>query len=136
VTPRFLLDTNIIIAIRRRRPPATLHRLAVLSIGEAVMSPITYGELIFGAEKSQQTQQAFAAIARLAEAVPVLPLDGESTGRHYGRIRADLERRGLPIGGNDLWIAAHALAAGLTLVTANVGEFLRVPGLVVEDWTV
>ncbi|MEH3144398.1 MAG: hypothetical protein PGN34_03400 [Methylobacterium frigidaeris] len=66
----------------------------------------------------------------------IASLDGESIGRHYGRIRADLERRGLPIGGNELWIAAHALSAGLTPVTANVREFVRVPDLVIEDWTV
>ncbi|WP_372423237.1 PIN domain-containing protein [Salinarimonas chemoclinalis] len=68
------------------------------------------------------------------EAIDVLPLDG-AVSSTCGRIRADRERRGSVIGNNDLWIAAHALSLGLTLVTANMREFMRVDRLVVEDWT-
>lgn len=132
--PRYLLDTNVIIALRRRRPPSVVARLTALRIGEAVMSPVTYGELCFGAEKSADRDNAFAVLARLVAAVPIEIAEPRETGRRYGEIRAMLGRQGQLIGNNDVWIAAHALAANLTLVTGNVGEFSRVPGLVIEDW--
>ncbi|GJD65509.1 PIN domain-containing protein [Methylobacterium frigidaeris] len=135
MTSRYLLDMNVIIALRRRRPPSIVARLSSLQIGEAVMSPVTYGELCFGAAKSIDRDAAFAALARLVAAVPIEIAEPEETGRRYGAIRAMLGRHGQIIGGNDLWIAAHALASNLTLVTGNVGEFSRVPGLVIEDWT-
>ncbi|UHC17034.1 type II toxin-antitoxin system VapC family toxin [Methylobacterium currus] len=135
MTPRYLLDTNIIIALRRKRPRSVVARLTTLGIGEAVMSPVTYGELCFGAEKSVDRDAAFAALARLVAVVPIAIAEPDETGRRYGAIRAKLGRQGQIIGGNELWIAAHALAAGLTLVTGNVGEFSHVPGLTIEDWT-
>lgn len=98
------------------------------------MSPVTYGELCFGAEKSADRDNAFAVLARLVAVVPIEIAEPQETGRRYGEIRATLGRQGQLIGNNDVWIAAHALAANLTLVTGNVGEFSRVPGLVIEDW--
>lgn len=97
------------------------------------MSIITYGELRFGAEKSQQPRQAIERLERLAELIPAeaLPL---AAAEHYARLRARLEHAGQPIGGNDLWIAAHALAEGVILVTNNVSEFQRVDGLRLENW--
>ena len=77
--------------------------------------------------------RAFQELAVLAEAIPVLPLP-MLAGRSYGEIWRSLEQRGEMIGGNDLWIAAHAMAAQLTLVTNNEGEFRRVSGLSVENW--
>ncbi len=77
---------------------------------------------------------AFAVLARLVAVVPIEIPEPRETGRRYGEIRATLGRQGQLIGNNDVWIAAHALAANLTLVTGNVGEFSRVPGLVIEDW--
>jgi tRNA(fMet)-specific endonuclease VapC len=73
-------------------------------------------------------------IAKLSELMPILPLPKEA-GEIYGTIRSTLERKGEIIGNNDLWIAAHALAAGMVVVTGNENEFGRVPGLVVENWT-
>jgi tRNA(fMet)-specific endonuclease VapC len=130
---RFLLDTNICIHIRRHRPPEVLARFQRLKPGEAVLSVITYGELLYGAEKSQHRAQAMRQLAELAGLMPVMPLSPEA-GHTYGAIRAALEARGETIGNNDLWIAAHAKAAALTLVTSNEREFRRVPGLRVQNW--
>lgn len=130
---RYLLDTNICIYIAKRRPKEVAGRFERLSPGEVGMSMITYGELLFGAEKSQHPQQAAERLQRFAELVPVLALPGESPG-HYARIRAELERAGTPIGANDLWIPAHALASGLILVSNNLRQFGRVSGLQTENW--
>lgn len=132
-SPRYLLDTNICIFIRQARPVSVIDRFRELASGEAAISVVTYGELSYGAEKSRQSDIALAGLQRVVEAMPVLPLP-ENAGAAYGSIRAALEREGRIISGNDLWIAAHALAAGLTLVTGNEGEFRRVAGLPVENW--
>ena len=97
------------------------------------MSMITYGELLFGAEKSQHQKAAEERLKRFVELVPVLSLPDDSS-HHYARIRSKLERVGTPIGANDLWIAAHALASGLTLVSNNLREFDRISGLATENW--
>jgi tRNA(fMet)-specific endonuclease VapC len=131
--PRFLLDTNICIYIRRQRPPAVLARFQRLKPGEAVLSVITYGELVYGAEKSQSREQAMMRLAELAGLMPVMDLPSQA-GQFYGAIRAALEANGETIGNNDLWIAAHAKAAGLTLVTNNEREFRRVEGLKMQNW--
>ena len=130
---RYLLDTNICIYIAKRRPPEVANRFERLRPGEVGMSMITYGELLFGAEKSQHPQAVKDRLQRFVELVPVLPLPEESP-RHYARIRSELERTGTPIGANDLWIAAHALASGLILVSNNLREFSRVTGLSAENW--
>jgi len=130
---RFLLDTNICIHIRRRRPPAVLARFQQLKPGEAVLSVITYGELVYGAEKSQFREQASRQLAELASLLPVMELPFRA-GEIYGSIRAALEAEGCTIGNNDLWIAAHAKAASLILVTNNEREFRRVQGLAIENW--
>jgi tRNA(fMet)-specific endonuclease VapC len=133
VKPRYLLDTDICIYIAKRRPAQVQARLATLPAGAVAMSVITYGELWHGATRSQRSAEAFAILEHLARAAPVLTLD-EDAARHYGEIRAVLESKGRPIGNNDLWIAAHARAAKLTLVTNNEREFSRVDGLAVENW--
>jgi tRNA(fMet)-specific endonuclease VapC len=130
---RFLLDTNICVYIRRRRPPGLLARFERLKLGEAVLSVITYGELIYGVEKSQFREQATKQLAELAGLVPIMELPPQA-GEFYGAIRASLEARGEIIGNNDLWIAAHAKAAGLTLVTNNEREFQRIRGLKIQNW--
>jgi tRNA(fMet)-specific endonuclease VapC len=129
----YLLDTNICIYIRQSRPEEVLRRFRKLRPGEAVISVITYGELLYGAAKSAQR---VAALERLRELVRLLPALGlpDSAAETYGAIRAELESSGKMIGNNDLWIAAHALAAGLTLVTNNEREFRRVRGLKVQNW--
>ena len=130
---RFLLDTNICVYIRRRKPPGLLARFERLKLGEAVLSVITYGELIYGVEKSQFREQATKQLAELAGLVPIMELPRQA-GEFYGAIRASLEARGEIIGNNDLWIAAHAKAAGLTLVTNNEREFQRIRGLKIQNW--
>lgn len=130
---RFMLDTDTCIYIRRRRPEAVMQRFAALGPGDAVISVITYGELRVGAEKGRWREQDLALLEGFAGIVPIEPLPAVA-GAVYARVRSDLERRGEVIGNNDLWIAAHALSAGLTLVTNNEREFRRVPGLTVENW--
>ncbi len=133
--PRFLLDTNICIYIRRKKPEEVLRRFRTLKQGEAVLSVITFGELVYGAEKSAQRAAALETLRELGQMIPVLSLP-ETAADAYGTIRAELERKGQMIGNNDLWIAAHAKAAGLTLVTNNEREFRRVRGLKVQNWAV
>jgi tRNA(fMet)-specific endonuclease VapC len=130
---RFLLDTNICIYIRRQRPPAVLSRFRQLQSGEAVLSVITYGELVYGAEKSQFREQARRQLAELAALLPVMELPMRA-GEFYGSIRAALAAEGGMIGNNDLWIAAQAKAAGLILVTNNEREFRRIQGLEIQNW--
>jgi tRNA(fMet)-specific endonuclease VapC len=133
IAARFLLDTNICIYAARGKSPQLQARFAKLRPGEARLSVITFGELQFGAAKSQHSAAVLIGLQELTALIPVLPLPLEA-GIEYGRIRARLEARGEPIGGNDLWIAAHARVAGLTLVTNNTGEFSRVPGLKLQNW--
>lgn len=130
---RYLLDTNICIYIAREKPPSVAKRFAQLSAGEVGMSLITYGELRYGAEKSSQRTSALETLNRLQHLIPVIETNSY-TGEHYGAVRAHLERAGTPIGNNDLWIAAHALALEVTLVTNNLREFERVPGLKLVNW--
>lgn len=131
--PRYLLDTNICIYIKNHRPPEVLARFSKLPPGKVAMSAITCGELCFGAEKSSKPKEVRQILEHLISLIPVLPLD-ENASLHYGKIRRHLQASGKPIGNNDLWIAAHALAGKLILVTNNVAEFERVPGLKVENW--
>lgn len=130
---RFLLDTNICVFIRRQRPPSVLKRFERLDPGEAVLSAITYGELFYGAEKSVHSSRARQHLAELIELIPVMPLPAAAS-QSYGTIRAFLEAKGQVIGNNDLWIAAHAHAAGLPLVTSNEREFKRIASLKVLNW--
>ncbi|MEW6218704.1 MAG: type II toxin-antitoxin system VapC family toxin [Thermodesulfobacteriota bacterium] len=131
--PLFLLDTDICIYIAKERPPQVRERFARHPAGELAMSVVTCGELWHGAEKSLAPERARAALQGLTEVLAVLALPADA-GRHYGRIRAALERMGQPIGNNDLWIAAHACAAGLCLVSNNEREFARIAGLRWENW--
>jgi tRNA(fMet)-specific endonuclease VapC len=130
---RYLLDTNICIYIAKNNPQAVRSRFERHAANELAMSVVTLGELRYGAERSQARERAVQAIGQLTALIEVHPIPG-SAGEHYGRIRADLETRGLPIGNNDLWIAAHALAQGWTLVTNNEREFARIEGLQIENW--
>jgi len=131
--PRFLLDTNICIYIRQEKPESVLRRFRKLRPGEAVLSVITYGELIYGAAKSSKRELAMERLRELVHWLPALPLP-ETAAEAYGNIRADLATKGEMVGNNDLWIAAHALASELTLVTNNEKEFRRVHGLRVQNW--
>jgi tRNA(fMet)-specific endonuclease VapC len=130
---QYLLDTNICIYIRQKKPETLLRKFEMLRPGEAAISVITHGELLFGAEKSVQRTKALERLQELVLVLPALPLP-ESAAEKYGRVRAELESRDEMIGNNDLWIAAHALAAELILVTNNDREFRRVRGLKVQNW--
>ena len=130
---RYMLDTNVLIDARKRRHPVA-GRFSELKPGEAAQSAITYGELSLGAQKSERKDEAQQLLRQAAAMVPVLELTAE-VAEVYGKVRAELERRGELIGGNDMWIAAHALAARLVLVTNNEREFRRITGLPVENWT-
>ena len=132
---RFLLDTDIFIFIRRRHLPHLQARFEKLRPGEVVMSLVTYGELRYGAEKHVNRVAGLKTIEQLATLIPVLPM-GPEVAEDYAVLRAELEKSGTIIGNNDLWIAAHALAEGLILVTNNEREFRRVPGLKVQNWAV
>jgi tRNA(fMet)-specific endonuclease VapC len=133
MAPRYLLDTDICIYIRRKQPPKILARFEKLEAGEVGISVITYGELAYGAAKSAEPERAKSGLERLIAVLPVLPLP-ENAGKAYGAIRAALATKGTLIGPNDLWIAAHAMASGLTLVTNNEREFKRVKDLKIENW--
>lgn len=131
--PRYLLDTDICIFLIKRKPLSVLERLAALPSGAAVMSVITLGELSLGVEKSLLQASNRQALSKLTALIPPLPLT-ETASQRYGQIRSHLEKNGTPIGNNDLWIAAHALAEGMVLVTNNEREFGRVPDLAFENW--
>ncbi|GAA3995830.1 type II toxin-antitoxin system VapC family toxin [Deinococcus rubellus] len=131
---RYLLDTNICIYIIKDKPAAVRECFERLRPGEAGISAVTEAELRFGAEKSQRVAENLAAILDFTSRMDVLPFGSVATAP-YGKIRANLTRQGQPIGPLDFLIAATALAQDLTLVTNNTGEFQRVPGLRLEDWT-
>jgi len=133
MSAKYMLDTNICIYIRQNRPPKVLARFRRLKPGDAVLSVITYGELVYAAEKSQHKTKALQQLADLAQLLPVISLPEEAA-QAYGESRANLEKQGQIIGNNDLWIAAHAKAAHLTLITNNEREFKRIPGLKVRNW--
>ena len=129
----YLLDTNICIYIHHKRPPQVIARFKQIKANDTAISVVTYGELLYGASKSQKQAEALRIIEEFASIVQVQPLPVQAA-QIYGDLRAMLEAQGKIIGGNDLWIASHAKAAGCTLVTNNEREFKRVPGLAIENW--
>lgn len=132
MTYQYLLDTNIVSDLVRHPQGLVFERIA--SIGENCIctSIIVVCELRFGGAKSGSVR-LIEQIERILEVLPILFLE-PPVDKHYAVIRTHLEQAGTPIGPNDLLIAAHALALNLTLVTANVREFERVPALRVENW--
>jgi tRNA(fMet)-specific endonuclease VapC len=131
---RHLLDTNVCIHIIRRRPQAVLRRFEDYGVGEVGVSSVTVAELRYGAEKSSRPEQNLEALGRFLLPLEVLDF-GEEAAASYGRVRAALEKAGMPIGPLDTLIAAHAVSVGVTLVTYITREFRGVPELEVEDWT-
>jgi tRNA(fMet)-specific endonuclease VapC len=129
---RFLLDTNIVIYVLKRRPVEVLSTFND-NASRMAISSITLAELLHGAEKSTRVSENLSAIEDFCSRLEVLPY-GAKAAQHYGAIRASLEKMGEPIGVNDLHIAGHARSEGLVLVTNNMSEFMRVPGLQVENW--
>ena len=131
---RYLLDTNIVIYVLKRRPVEVLATFNA-NASRMAISSITLAELLHGAEKSQRVNENLAAIEDFCSRLEVLTY-GTKAAQHYGAIRAALEKIGQPIGINDLHIAAHARSEGLVLVTNNLAEFERIPALELENWVV
>jgi tRNA(fMet)-specific endonuclease VapC len=132
----YLFDTDILSNLLRRMPSTTLiAKLASVPPEQQFTSSITLGELVYGAHKlgTRGTALLERLETTLLPNLPVLPFDAAAA-RRYGEVRADLERRGLPIGEADLRIAAIALVRDFTVVTGNLRHFQRVPGLRVENW--
>ena len=129
---RYMLDTNVVSILIRHPDGALAARVAALPQGSYAISVIVAGELRYGGARRNSARLSRQVDAVLG-ALDVRPL-AEPADHLYGRIRSEMEETGLPIGPNDLLIAAHARALGATLVTRNVREFRRVPGLPVEDW--
>ncbi|HTF84416.1 MAG TPA: tRNA(fMet)-specific endonuclease VapC [Cellvibrio sp.] len=129
---KYMLDTNIVIYVIKRRPlevRETFNRHA----GQLSISAITLAELLHGAEKSAKPEHNLRQVEEFVSRLEVLEY-GIKAAAHYGDIRADLERKGTPIGVNDLHIAGHARSEGLILVTNNLREFERVEALRLENW--
>ncbi|MCI0654700.1 MAG: type II toxin-antitoxin system VapC family toxin [Methylococcaceae bacterium] len=129
---KFLLDTNICIYVINARPAHVLARFRCEAIADIGISAITAAELAYGVAKSGSARNRLA-LEKFFAPLEIVPF-GSDAWRHYGDIRAELERRGQPIGSLDTLIAAHALALGTILVTNDQSEFLRVPKLRVENW--
>lgn len=128
----YLLDTNIVIYVIKQRPLAALE-IFNRHQGRMAISSITLAELVHGAEKSSDVSRNIAVVEDFVSRLAVLAYDDKAAWQ-YGNIRATLEKMGQTIGVNDLHIAAHARSNGLTLVTNNLREFERVPGLLFENW--
>ena len=131
---RYLLDTNIVMYVIKRRPIAAL-QLFNEQAGHMAISSITLAELLHGVEKSNAPARSLAAVEDFCSRLDLLPY-GPKAAQHYGSIRAALEKRGQPIGVNDLHIAAHARSEGLTLVSNNLREFERVEALQLANWAI
>jgi tRNA(fMet)-specific endonuclease VapC len=129
---KYLLDTNIVIYVLKRRPKEVLD-IFNANASRMAISSITLSELIYGAEKSLHTDKNLEAVEEFVSHLEVLPYDAKAS-QHYGQIKAALEKKGQIIGENDIHIAAHAISHGLILVSNNVREFKRVPNLALENW--
>ncbi len=133
--PRFMLDTDTCSYIMKRSHPLVVKRLQAVAVGDVCMSVVTKAELLYGVEVSPRRAHDGAALAAFLPYVDAVPFD-EDAAAHYAEIRANLKRRGAMIGANDLFIAAHARALDLTLITNNTAEFERVEGLRLENWAI
>lgn len=129
----FLLDTNACVDYLTGRYPKVVARIQGSSPDDLLLSSVVVAELRYGADHSARRRTNHARIDALIEEIEALDFDLRAAAT-YGRVRAQLEARGAPIGPNDMLIAAHALSRGLTVVTDNVAEFRRVKGLRVDNW--
>ena len=128
----YMLDTNICIYVMKTYPPAVREKFNALA-EQLCISSITLGELHYGAEKSARRAANLTAIEHFAARLEVLWF-GEKAAAHYGQLRAELERAGTPCGPHDMQIGGHARSEGLTVITNNLREFIRMPGLRSENW--
>lgn len=131
---RYMLDTNICIYTIKNKSPKVIQNFLKHDPNDMCISATTYAELMHGVEKSMAKERNRIAITMFLSPISILEFD-TCAAEEYGRIRADLEKKGTPIGPMDMLIAAHAKAEDLVLVTNNTREFERVEDLEVEDWT-
>jgi tRNA(fMet)-specific endonuclease VapC len=132
---KYLLDTNICIYIIKKKPAIVLEKFKEYPLGTIGISTITLAELQFGIRKSSNPEKNLSALTQFIIPLEVLDFDYKAT-IEYGLIRAELEKKGTPIGPLDTLIGAHAKSLGLTLVTNNKKEFVRIAGLKIENWTI
>jgi tRNA(fMet)-specific endonuclease VapC len=131
----YMLDTNILIYLLKNKPPAVAERINALDKESALcMSFFTYAELLKGAERSTRKTQVMSQLYQMTQIIPVQYDTNPDLCQYYATQFTLLKTAGTPIGGNDLWIACHALSKNATLVTHNVSEFERIEGLRIEDW--
>ena len=131
---RYMLDTNICIYAIKHKPEQVFMRLQEHDPIDICISSVTYAELVHGVEKSKAIEKNRVALALLLANIEIMNFDSLAA-ESYGKIRADLEKAGTPIGPLDMMIAGHAMALGYTVVTNNTKEFERVKGLKIENWT-
>ncbi len=129
---KYLLDTNIVVYVIKNRPQNARERFTRHQ-GQVGISSVTLMELVYGAEKSAQPERNLRDIEGLTARLDVLPYDDDAA-IHTGQIRAELARRGTPVGPYDQMIAGHARSLGLIVVSNNLREFERIPGLRLENW--
>ena len=130
---RYMLDTNICIYLIKHKPLQVFEKLQEHNPDEICISAVTYAELVHGVEKSKAVERNRLALTILLSNIEILDFDMKAA-EEYGRIRADLEKKGTSIGPLDMMIAGHAKSLDYTIVTNNVGEFKRVEGLQYENW--
>ena len=131
---RYMLDTNICIYAIKHKPKQVFMRLQEHDPSEICISSVTYAELVHGVEKSKAIEKNRVALALLLSNIEIMNFDSLAA-ESYGKVRADLEKKGTPIGPLDMMIAGHAKSLGFTVVTNNTKEFERVKGLKLENWT-
>lgn len=131
---KYMLDTNICIYAIKHKPDTVIRKFLSHDPEELCISAITYAELMHGVEKSMAVERNRIAMSLFLSPITILQFD-ERAAEEYGRIKAELEKKGTPIGPMDTLIAGHAKSRGLIIVTNNTREFNRVVGLSVEDWT-
>lgn len=131
---KYMLDTNICIYAIKNKPESVIRKVLAQNPEDLCISVITYAELMHGVEKSQAVEKNRIALSLFLSAITVLDFNSRAA-EVYGEIRAELEKKGTPIGPMDLLISGHAKSQNLVLVTNNTREFARVTGLQIEDWT-
>lgn len=130
---KYMLDTNICIYVIKNKPPQVLTKFQEHLKDGLCISAITLAELEYGVEKSMYPEKNAVALMQFLSVLDILPFDNLAA-VEYGKICADLQKRGVPIGTMDMLIAGHARSEGIVLVTNNVREFERVPELKLENW--
>lgn len=130
----YLLDTNICIYIIKKKPAEVFEKFKNLALGDVGISSITLAELQYGIAKSSSPEKNREALEKFLTPIEILDFGYEAT-VEYGKIRTELEQKGIPIGPLDMLIASHAKSLDVVLVTNNVREFERVADLKIENWT-